>query len=86
MQRAQRAFATRIGLPGRLSTRLQPNHPTDDAAGIAASLLDGLLYGSGDAVIGINPATDNVAQVTRLLQHARRADRSATRSRPSPAC
>ena len=61
------AFKNTIGLPGRLSTRLQPNHPTDDAAGIAASLLDGLLYGSGDAVIGINPATDNVAQVTRLL-------------------
>jgi ethanolamine ammonia-lyase large subunit len=57
-----------IGLPGRLSTRLQPNHPTDDTAGIAASLLDGLLYGSGDAVIGINPATDNVPQVIRLLQ------------------
>jgi ethanolamine ammonia-lyase large subunit len=57
-----------IGLPGRLSTRLQPNHPTDDTAGIAASLLDGLLYGSGDAVIGINPATDNVPQVVRLLQ------------------
>ncbi|RZL10912.1 MAG: ethanolamine ammonia-lyase subunit EutB [Rubrivivax sp.] len=61
------AFRNTIGLPGRLSTRLQPNHPTDDASGIAASLLDGLLYGSGDAVIGINPATDNVPQVTRLL-------------------
>jgi ethanolamine ammonia-lyase large subunit len=61
------AFRGTIGLPGRLSTRLQPNHPTDDAAGIAASLLDGLLYGSGDAVIGINPATDNVAQVVRLV-------------------
>ncbi|MDB5889819.1 MAG: ethanolamine ammonia lyase large subunit [Polaromonas sp.] len=61
------AFRGTIGLPGRLSTRLQPNHPTDDAAGIAASLLDGLLYGSGDAVIGINPASDNVAQVMRLL-------------------
>ena len=60
------AFRGTIGLPGRLSTRLQPNHPTDDAAGIAASLLDGLLYGSGDAVIGINPATDNLAQVIRL--------------------
>ncbi len=54
------AFRNTIGLPGRLSTRLQPNHPTDDAAGIAASLLDGLLYGSGDAVFGINPATDNL--------------------------
>ena len=61
------AFRSTIGLPGRLSTRLQPNHPTDDAAGIAASLLDGLLYGSGDAVIGINPATDNVPQVIRLV-------------------
>jgi ethanolamine ammonia-lyase large subunit len=61
------AFRNTIGLPGRLSTRLQPNHPTDDAAGIAASLLDGLLHGSGDAVIGINPATDNVDQVVRLL-------------------
>ena len=61
------AFRNTIGLPGRLSTRLQPNHPTDDAAGIAASLLDGLLYGSGDAVFGINPATDNVPQVIRLV-------------------
>ena len=61
------AFRNTIGLPGRLSTRLQPNHPTDDVAGIAASLLDGLLYGSGDAVIGINPATDNVPQVVKLL-------------------
>jgi ethanolamine ammonia-lyase large subunit len=62
------AFRSTIGLPGRLSTRLQPNHPTDDVNGIAASILDGLLYGSGDAVIGINPATDNVAQATRLMQ------------------
>ena len=54
-------FRTTVGLPGRLSARLQPNHPTDDAAGIAASILDGLLLGSGDAVIGINPAGDNVA-------------------------
>ena len=61
------AFRGTIGLSGRLSTRLQPNHPTDDVAGIAASLLDGLLYGSGDAVIGINPATDNVSQVIRLV-------------------
>ncbi|MGS0758131.1 ethanolamine ammonia-lyase subunit EutB, partial [Roseateles sp. GG27B] len=56
-----------IGLAGRMSTRLQPNHPTDDAAGIAASLLDGLLYGSGDAVLGINPATDNLPQVIKLV-------------------
>ncbi|RJP71626.1 MAG: ethanolamine ammonia-lyase subunit EutB [Comamonadaceae bacterium] len=61
-------FRGTIGLPGRMATRLQPNHPTDAAAGIAASLLDGLLHGSGDAVIGINPATDNVPQVVRLLQ------------------
>jgi ethanolamine ammonia-lyase large subunit len=61
------AFRNTLGLPGRMATRLQPNHPTDDASGIAASLLDGLLYGSGDAVIGINPATDNVPQVIRLV-------------------
>ena len=66
--RVQTAFRSTIGLPGRMSTRLQPNHPTDDITGIAASILDGLLYGSGDAVIGINPATDNVAQSVRLLQ------------------
>ena len=56
------AFRNTLGLEGRLATRLQPNHPTDDATGIAASMLDGLMYGSGDAVIGINPATDNVGQ------------------------
>ena len=61
------AFRCTIGLQGRMATRLQPNHPTDDAGGIAASLLDGLLYGSGDAVIGVNPATDNLAQVMRLV-------------------
>jgi ethanolamine ammonia-lyase large subunit len=61
-------FNNTIGLPGRLSVRLQPNHPTDDAKGIAASIVDGLLYGSGDAVIGINPATDNVAVTSRLLR------------------
>ena len=66
--RVTSGFRNTLGLPGRLATRLQPNHPTDDATGIAASLLDGLLYGSGDAVIGINPATDNVAQVVRLLR------------------
>src|SRR5262245_8067293 len=48
-------FRSTIGLPGRLSVRLQPNHPTDDTRGIAASILDGLLLGAGDAVIGINP-------------------------------
>jgi len=61
-------FRTTVGLPGRLSTRLQPNHPTDDPTGIAASLLDGLLLGSGDAVIGINPVSDNPSTVTRLLR------------------
>ncbi len=61
------AFRNTLGLERRLSTRLQPNHPTDDATGIAASIVDGLMYGSGDAVIGINPATDNVAQVVSLL-------------------
>jgi ethanolamine ammonia-lyase large subunit len=61
-------FRTTVGLLGRLSTRLQPNHPTDDAAGIAASILDGLLMGSGDAVIGINPVSDNVETVTTLLR------------------
>ncbi|MEZ5508675.1 MAG: ethanolamine ammonia-lyase subunit EutB [Gammaproteobacteria bacterium] len=62
------AFRNTIGLPGHLSTRLQPNHPTDDSTGIAASILDGLLYANGDAVIGINPATDNVPQVCRLIR------------------
>jgi len=61
-------FRTTLGLPGRMSTRLQPNHPTDDAAGIAASMLDGLLLGSGDAVIGINPVSDSPGTVTRLLR------------------
>ena len=61
-------FRTTVGLAGRLSTRLQPNHPTDDAAGIAASILDGLLLGCGDAVIGINPASDSVAKVGELLR------------------
>jgi ethanolamine ammonia-lyase large subunit len=60
-------FRSTLGLRGRLATRLQPNHPTDDEAGIAASLLDGLLMGAGDAVIGINPATDNLPQVMRLV-------------------
>jgi ethanolamine ammonia-lyase large subunit len=61
-------FRTTVGLPGRLSTRLQPNHPTDNPAGIAASILDGLLLRSGDAVIGINPVSDNPQTVTQLLQ------------------
>ena len=61
-------FRNTLGLRGRLSTRLQPNHPTDDATGIAASVLDGLLYGNGDAVIGINPASDSLAATTALLR------------------
>ena len=61
-------FRGTIGLGGRLSTRLQPNHPTDDPAGIAASILDGLMYGNGDAVIGINPATDSPAAVETLAR------------------
>jgi ethanolamine ammonia-lyase large subunit len=61
-------FRDTIGLPGHLAVRLQPNHPTDDAKGIAASLLDGLLYGAGDAVIGINPASDSPAVLDRLLR------------------
>jgi ethanolamine ammonia-lyase large subunit len=61
-------FRTTIGLPGRMSVRLQPNHPTDDPHGIAASILDGLLYGCGDAVIGINPATDSIPSAIALLQ------------------
>ncbi|WP_285425968.1 ethanolamine ammonia-lyase subunit EutB [Pseudomonas sp. efr-133-TYG-103a] len=61
-------FRNTVGLRGRMSTRLQPNHPTDDPAGIAASVLDGLLYGNGDAMIGINPATDSNSAITELLK------------------
>ena len=61
-------FRSTIGLAGRLSTRLQPNHPTDDPKGIAASIVDGLSYGSGDAVIGVNPVADQVGAVEALLQ------------------
>ena len=61
-------FRNTIGLAGRMATRLQPNHPTDDVSGIAASIVDGLLYGNGDAVIGINPATDSIGQVTALVE------------------
>lgn len=60
-------FRNTIGLKGRFSTRLQPNHPTDDMRGIAASIVDGLMYASGDAVIGINPATDSPSAVNGLL-------------------
>ena len=61
------AFRTTLGLPRRLSVRLQPNHATDDPRGVAASILDGLLMGCGDAVIGVNPATDNVETARTLL-------------------
>jgi ethanolamine ammonia-lyase large subunit len=61
------AFRTTVGLPGRMATRLQPNHPADDADAVATTVLDGLLLGSGDAVIGINPASDNPATVAALL-------------------
>jgi ethanolamine ammonia-lyase large subunit len=61
-------FRNTIGLPGRLSVRLQPNHPTDDVQGIAASMIDGLLYGCGDAVIGINPASDSLPAIVSLLR------------------
>ncbi|MEM8663666.1 MAG: ethanolamine ammonia-lyase subunit EutB, partial [Pseudomonadota bacterium] len=61
------AFRDTIGLTGRLSTRIQPNHPSDDPGGVAASILDGLMYAGGDAVIGVNPASDNTAAVTSLL-------------------
>ncbi len=61
-------FRNTLGLPGHMSVRLQPNHPTDDPAGIAAAILDGLLYGCGDAVIGINPAGDGLAAIIDLLR------------------
>ncbi|AIS17662.1 ethanolamine ammonia-lyase [Pseudomonas rhizosphaerae] len=61
-------FRNTVGLRGRMSTRLQPNHPTDDPAGIAASVLDGLLYSNGDAMIGINPASDSLSAISELLK------------------
>ncbi|CAN5206483.1 ethanolamine ammonia-lyase subunit EutB [soil metagenome] len=61
-------FRNTLGLPGRLAVRIQPNHPTDDAAGILASTIDGLSYGCGDAVIGINPASDSTARIGDLLR------------------
>jgi ethanolamine ammonia-lyase large subunit len=76
-------FRNTIGLAGRLSTRLQPNHPTDDPKGIAASIVDGLSYGSGDAVIGINPVSDNLETVEtllRLLDHVRESYQIPTQS------
>ena len=65
--RVTTAFRNTIGLPGRMAVRLQPNHPTDDPRGVAAATLDGLLLGAGDAVIGVNPATDSIAGTTTLL-------------------
>lgn len=77
------AFRTTIGLPGRLATRLQPNHPVDDPKGVAASVLDGLLMGCGDAVIGINPASDSphaVADLLHLLDEIRQRYEIPTQS------
>jgi ethanolamine ammonia-lyase large subunit len=62
------SFRNTIGLEGHLGVRLQPNHPTDDPAGVAASILDGLMHGAGDAVIGINPATDSPDAMIELLK------------------
>jgi ethanolamine ammonia-lyase large subunit len=76
-------FRNTLGLTGRLSTRLQPNHPTDDPKGVAASIVDGLAYASGDAVIGINPVSDNLESVEtllRLLDHVREAYRIPTQT------
>jgi ethanolamine ammonia-lyase large subunit len=76
-------FRTTVGLPRRLSARLQPNHPTDSPVGIAVSILDGLLLGSGDAVIGINPAGDSVeitAQLLRMVDAVRRRFRIPAQS------
>jgi ethanolamine ammonia-lyase large subunit len=66
-RRVTTRFRDTIGLPGRLASRLQPNHPTDDPKGILASIVDGLLLGCGDAVIGINPASDSPQRVHDLL-------------------
>jgi len=60
-------FRNTLGLVGRLSVRLQPNHPTDDAHGVGAAIIDGLLYGAGDAVIGVNPASDNFREISQIL-------------------
>src|SRR5689334_9789935 len=73
-------FRNTIGLQGRLSVRLQPNHPTDDPQGVAASTLDGLLLGAGDAVIGVNPATDHVDAACTLPRFSDSAASRASRS------
>jgi ethanolamine ammonia-lyase large subunit len=77
-------FRNTIGLPGRFSVRLQPNHPTDDPKAIAVAILDGLLYGCGDAVIGINPASDSTAAVRSLLDLT--AELIATYEVPTQSC
>ena len=78
------AFRNTIGLRGRMSVRLQPNHPFDDAKGITASILDGIMLGSGDACIGINPASDDPAAIGELL---RLLDEIISRLRiPTQAC
>ena len=78
------AFRDTLGLPGRIAVRLQPNHPTDDLRGIAASMLDGLMLGAGDAVIGVNPASDSLGALARL---ARMLDEVITRFEiPTQAC
>ena len=61
-------FRNTIGLPGTMAVRLQPNHPYDDPAGVAASIVDGLMYGAGDATIGINPASDSPGGIGDLLR------------------
>ena len=66
--RVSAAFRTTVGLPGRLAVRLQPNHPTDDLRGVVASVVDGLMYGAGDAVIGVNPAGDRLDTIVGLLR------------------
>ncbi len=76
---------TTIGLPGTLSCRFQPNHPTDDPDGIMASLLEGLTFGAGDAVIGLNPVTDSAQRAGRFSSGSGRS-RSAGTSPPRPAC
>lgn len=77
-------FRNTLGLPGRLAVRLQPNHPTDDPSGIVASILDGLLMGCGDAVIGINPASDSIASFEHLTKIL--AELIETYSIPTQSC
>ena len=76
------AFRNTIGLPGTMSVRLQPNHPTDDVEGIMASIADGLMYGAGDAVIGINPASDSHGARAQPAGDAGRPDLAVSNSDP----